>query len=739
MTGDSLTGTALDEVEALETEVAAAKKALQDQLPGILEKLQSPTDILSLQEIVSEEWQLVRSVGEDCETKASALDAHRQHLCEMEKEMYLLRMEAWQLQQVRQAHPADRAARLAKLEKDFEEEPDLAYGFTEGFSSFEPGPDGKPGDDSKAYDNSQLFSAVQSAAVKSFSVVFATHKALGSRAANLRARAAAEHLPVLETMAEVLEAEQEKLAEAAKEMAAASVKRHPPLLLTKLLQLCQKEGPAWHDQALAYCSRLTELYGEMRVAEQARQDGPVLERLELQKKKKELIARRLDLEADDAGRLADLLLAEGLRSVLPRYLRSSVRALNDAQQKAVATFLHEVDNEHKRRVRELETQASGGLSRAASLTEDEFTRQAAEEEKRHQEQITRGAELATTHLHQALHMVSIFDSLVSRKETAAMVTVGRVAQRRLAEALSALMRHEACTRRLQQLREHPQSDPAEVEELAAMVEELARTVASQEGLDAPHRARTAIENIAGKLIDAAMLDKDSASAKEVVREQAILVFKMRLSPDKLEEVKNLVSTEEWPSLRQELLDIVVNYDPSLPGAVINVKAQLDLLLREGMYEEALRVCPDPPGRDQHSTDAAYEAACDRYGELLQMLWFEVEKVAPEALAKVYSLVQAFARLQYQRDRFADLETLLDGVQAYFPEKVPEIFEAGSEILVANMSAKTYGSYVEFLIAVKRRLLDMAMHDEWTAFITQARMEQKRKKKLIQLMNVANLK
>jgi len=238
--------------------------------------------------------------------------------------------------------------------------------------------------------------------------------------------------------------------------------------------------------------------------------------------------------------------------------------------------------------------------------------------------------------------------------------------------------------------------------------------------------RNWILDVAELMIDSARIEKKD----QLVLEQIILVFKMKMTHDKFEEVKNLADPKEWPKVRKELLDYVAKHDTTLPGSPINLQEQIELLLKEGVCSESIDLFPDPDAIDHVNTKRI---------EILELLWFEVERQKPKELDRILPIIEKYAKKEYQQFRFTTLDRLFDSVQQKYPDFVKLMFTRGSEILVGNLPAGKYNIFCQFLKNLKKRLtVDLNLPKDWDQFIQAVRKEHARKKKLIQLLNIEEL-
>jgi len=141
----------------------------------------------------------------------------------------------------------------------------------------------------------------------------------------------------------------------------------------------------------------------------------------------------------------------------------------------------------------------------------------------------------------------------------------------------------------------------------------------------------------------------------------------------------------------------------------------------------MKKCPEPSGEQEPDI------------ETLEFIWFEVERISPHDLSHLLPLVDKYAKKEFQRFQINSLDRLFDSLQTYFPDQMLQYYYSGSEILATNVQPKQYQLYADFLKIVHRRCMETNKQAEWTAFVAKVRREQARKKKLIQIMNVDEIK
>ena len=246
-----------------------------------------------------------------------------------------------------------------------------------------------------------------------------------------------------------------------------------------------------------------------------------------------------------------------------------------------------------------------------------------------------------------------------------------------------------------------------------------------------HQLTLPISNLRMTILSLADIMIEAARAEEredVLEAQSILVFKMEMSVQKFEEVHTLVGDDRWESgIRDDLLTYVHGYDPTLPGSPITLVAKIELLVREKWWKEALEHRPVPTAADASSSI-----------EVLKLLWFAVESNSPDDLGELVETIKAFTVKEFQKFNLSTMDSLLDLMQEGFPEEILDLYSKGSEIMMTNSSSKKYKMYVDFLVAMKGRLLAVGLVDEWNDFVKKVRKKEIRKKNLINMMDVHDL-
>jgi len=266
----------------------------------------------------------------------------------------------------------------------------------------------------------------------------------------------------------------------------------------------------------------------------------------------------------------------------------------------------------------------------------------------------------------------------------------------------------------------------ELEELNHKLEELPLIYEQN------YQLNNRLQQTASIMINAAKVEERT----DVLRDQAVLRFKIQPSIQLFEEVKIMTEEDEWEEVRKELLEHITKPRPQEQNqqfgfanvATMDENQKVELLLNEGMWRQVVASFPEPP-----------------HGSLvmLERLYLEVEKNDPDSLDELVPLIEKYAIASYKDlDNLTNesLDRLLDSVQQTNPDIIYGIFSRGCEELVLNIVPKQYVGFVEYLKIFKRRLVeDLGRDDDWEAFIGEVVKKHKTKRKLMQMIQHSDLK
>mmetsp|Transcript_10827 Transcript_10827/g.17038 ORF Transcript_10827/g.17038 Transcript_10827/m.17038 type:complete len:460 (+) Transcript_10827:5253-6632(+) len=459
-----------------------------------------------------------------------------------------------------------------------------------------------------------------------------------------------------------------------------------------------------------------------------------MEKQKLEEKERELLSQRKALPESEKEKLRDLQFEYQLEQILPSYQRDTVLKYDEAIWKMFSGMLNASLN-HKQQVdSELDVmERNPNLVRGkSSWTADQISTYVSDTKKKSIDELEMLIGLATEFITNVDHLTAACKLLNSFKQYPALIQMGKHAQSILKEMVMLKIIYEEKTKELREERDQLPPSVSENEKTLELAKEL-EILALQVSSKSQHELRSMILAIADLMIDAARVEK----MYDVVRDQSVLVFKMTLTYAKFEEVRTLVDEKDWPDIRKKLLDYVVGYNATLPGSAITIKEQMELLLREGLANEATRLLPDPPLPSQY--DYADKAA--QYVKMLEILWFETERISSDGLSILLPLIEEFAKKEFQQQRTDTMDHLLDGVQGFYPDFIVDLYQTASDLLLSSLqgNVKQYKLYANFAAVVKRRFLEINKKSSWKAFISDVRTKNIRKKNLIRQLDVNDLK
>jgi len=367
------------------------------------------------------------------------------------------------------------------------------------------------------------------------------------------------------------------------------------------------------------------------------------------------------------------------------------------------------------------------LLRGRSMSEEEIKKEFDENQHEQDDLNVKVFEMILGYLDDPNHLIKLTEYLFNEKEMKNVIMVANKAQDILKLRLADRLRYEGL---MKQLVDRSKAQlvmgsaaggnvPDEVQDLVNELESVRHRLWEGAG-----HLRQMVLNLADHMIDAARAE----GLSQVIEAQSILVFKMLMTVDKFEEVHTLVGDAKWEQeVRDELLAYVHAYDPTLPGSPIRLVQKIELLIREGWWQEALQHRPEP-----NADDSAQSI------EVLKLLWFSVEKHSPKDLDTLVETIEKFTIKEFQKFNLNTMDSILDVMQTRYPKVIFDLYSKGSDIFLTNSSTKKYKLYVDFLIVMKQRLLTVGLVKEWNEFIGQVRKREIRKKVLINLLNVNDL-
>jgi hypothetical protein len=438
--------------------------------------------------------------------------------------------------------------------------------------------------------------------------------------------------------------------------------------------------------------------------------------------------QRKELEPDQFQKLRELRSTFAELFTFVPGLRLSVDSYRSHSFQNLKTMLQHLLLFKSEKNRELEGMVrQPRLARGRSMSEEEIKKEFEENEKEQTELNDKVIQFVLQYIQDPIHLTYFTHSLFDEKEMGNVIQIAGKAQDILKLRLANRLRFEGIIKQVTErlrgqlvvVKDSPAS--SDVQDLLYELEALQLLLWEDVGNQPP---RVMILSLADNMIDAARAE----NRMDVVEAQSILVFKMRMTIEKFEEVHTLVGAEKWEKeVRHDLLSYVHSYDPTLPGSPIKLLQQIEILISEGWWKQALEHRPEPSVEDASQSI-----------DVLKLLWFAVEKHSPPDLDILVKTIDAFAIKEFQKFNLNSMDSLLDVVQTRFPERIFDLYKRGSDIFITNSSTKKYKIYVDFLIVMKTRLLAMGLVKEWNEYIAQVRKREIRKKVLINLLNVNDL-
>ena len=364
------------------------------------------------------------------------------------------------------------------------------------------------------------------------------------------------------------------------------------------------------------------------------------------------------------------------------------------------------------------------LVRGRSMSEDEVKQEFTENSLLQEKLNLQVVKLALDFVDDPNNLSQLAQTFQSDKKFDSTIELAGKAQQILKLRLADRLRYEAFMKQLIDRSRQPQGAGG-----GGISEEIQDILTELEALR--HQSTTPIITLRQSILRLADIMIEAARAEEsedVLEAQSILVFKMEMSVQKFEEVHTLVGDERWTSeIRDDLLNYVHMYDPTLPGSPITLVEKIELLVREKWWKEALEHRPVPSAADASSSI-----------EVLKLLWFAVESNSPDDLGELVETIKAFTIKEFQKFNLNTMDSLLDLMQEGFPQEIFDLYSKGSEIVMTNSSSKKYKMLVDFLLVMKGRLLAVGLVDEWNDFVAKVRKKEIRKKNLINMMDVHDL-
>eukprot|EP01089_Gocevia_fonbrunei_P006169 TRINITY_DN1672_c0_g1_i2.p1 TRINITY_DN1672_c0_g1~~TRINITY_DN1672_c0_g1_i2.p1 ORF type:complete len:1136 (-),score=330.55 TRINITY_DN1672_c0_g1_i2:332-3739(-) len=144
------------------------------------------------------------------------------------------------------------------------------------------------------------------------------------------------------------------------------------------------------------------------------------------------------------------------------------------------------------------------------------------------------------------------------------------------------------------------------------------------------------------VINAAKVEDDD----ETLREQTVMAFKIDTSIARWDQVRNMVSDENWEKIKKELVVFVLERDD-------NPVDKIELLMKDGLYDYCVKLFPAATGKGKEL-------------DLLLRLWTTVEENEPKLLEQFIPIVCRYMKRYYQEHKYNMVDPLLDKVAHWFP-------------------------------------------------------------------------
>mmetsp|Transcript_11501 Transcript_11501/g.17239 ORF Transcript_11501/g.17239 Transcript_11501/m.17239 type:complete len:733 (+) Transcript_11501:26-2224(+) len=202
---------------------------------------------------------------------------------------------------------------------------------------------------------------------------------------------------------------------------------------------------------------------------------------------------------------------------------------------------------------------------------------------------------------------------------------------------------------------------------------------------------------------------------DVLREESVRAFKVDTSTERWDTVRNLTSTDDWDTIKQDLVVYVLRSKD-------NARAKIELLLRDGMYEQCIGLVPKPSGESGEV-------------ELLHRLWTEIEKRDASLLQQLLPSVQRYLKRYFQAFDFTTLDPLMERVQRRYPALITILYSKACDMVLLNILPSQYSKFVSMLKQFKSRLEELQRGDDWNQFLQQFKKKHRGKKRLIQMVTL----
>eukprot|EP01118_Nematostelium_gracile_P018453 TRINITY_DN8192_c0_g1_i1.p1 TRINITY_DN8192_c0_g1~~TRINITY_DN8192_c0_g1_i1.p1 ORF type:complete len:399 (-),score=165.87 TRINITY_DN8192_c0_g1_i1:32-1228(-) len=324
-------------------------------------------------------------------------------------------------------------------------------------------------------------------------------------------------------------------------------------------------------------------------------------------------------------------------------------------------------------------------------------------------------------LHKIDNLLALTQTMSYRKEFPLVIRIGNHCLSKIDSLLEELELREELQDSLNKLAEKvtlqkdgiTKKQQTEQENLTAKLEKLPKEFADRAQLDQWTLQACDMMTNAAKIED----------NDQVLKELTTRAFKVEVTPERWNKVKQLTAEQDWEEVKKELVVYLLKASTSVdPNSKVNPMVQIDLLLREGLWKECIEIFPAPTGRSQEL-------------DVLINMWVEVEKNQPNALPELIPIVEKYIKRFYQDGKHTEFERVLEQVQRSCPNQICDLYAKGSEVLLINMIPSKYQDYVVFIKAFRKRMDALGKRDKFDKFFSEFKKVNKTKKKLMNMVNL----
>jgi hypothetical protein len=515
------------------------------------------------------------------------------------------------------------------------------------------------------------------------------------------------------------------------------------------------------NRAFAVLDKLRHEYDARQLPEQ--------HYLLLERENEQLLGQRKQLPNDKQDQLRELKLKHNLNSLKPKYYN------NSSEENDKLAFL--ISRSMIFGALELKKEAENKMEMDSQTNEEEVSKTSSE-----------SFEYVKKIVNDCLHHVLVIENIVKlaqelseKLEYDLTLQVGKVCQHRIQELHAKIKKIKELDEEKQNILQKLKLPTRTIEQQVRLQEieiELAK-------LPLKYQSEAAIDalmlHVGKMLLNAAKVVNDN----QVLREQAVIVFKININLETFGEVKVLTPEHDWEKLRKELLKYVVQkikqkteemkegkLDEDTGESTVDLDLEApeeDVAMEDEDSDEeeggrgrrrkkAPRKTPKKSKRRasggltvKRSTlremielllsEGMWKECVDvfpepQYGNisLLERLWLDVESNDSKNLDNLLPLVESYCTKDFLNYEYSNCQTLLDMVRAYDADWEAKLYNTVTEKLLLNVVQKQYASFVDLLKFIKNRLTEK----QWDKFIEQLKKKHKAKKKLMSQIEMEGL-